>query len=191
MSRNTATKLSAATLHSLQPEVRVPSYQRDQLQQHTVHIGVGSFHRAHQAVYLDDLLAVPSNERWGECGVGVLPGSAKHPKWLLPSIAELIARAGETKLLSLVVASWIFYLSHGKDEHGQPLDIIDARAGELTALAATSGLTPLGVLQVRSIFGEQLAVNKTFVQAIEQATNSLAAEGTWATMRHYLLDDQA
>ena len=83
MSRNTATKLSAATLHSLQPEVRVPSYQRDQLQQHTVHIGVASFHRAHQAVYLDDLLAVPSNERWGECGVGVLPSDDRMRDALL------------------------------------------------------------------------------------------------------------
>ena len=69
---NTPTKLSEATLHSLLLEVRVPAYRRSQLLQHTVHIGVGGFHRAHQAVYLDDLLAISGNERWGECGVGVL-----------------------------------------------------------------------------------------------------------------------
>ena len=66
------TKLSNATLQRLRPEVRVPTYDRTQLKQATVHIGVGGFHRAHQAVYLDDLLSSPEAERWGECGLGLL-----------------------------------------------------------------------------------------------------------------------
>jgi mannitol 2-dehydrogenase len=36
------------------------------------HIGVGGFHRAHQAVYLDDLLHRPGHEDWGYCGIGLL-----------------------------------------------------------------------------------------------------------------------
>jgi mannitol 2-dehydrogenase len=38
-----------------------------------VHIGVGNFHRAHQAVFLDDALAVPGNESWGYTGIGLMP----------------------------------------------------------------------------------------------------------------------
>jgi mannitol 2-dehydrogenase len=39
-----------------------------------VHIGVGGFNRSHLAVYLDDLLARGESKRWGEFGVGLLPG---------------------------------------------------------------------------------------------------------------------
>ena len=113
-------------------------------------------------------------------------GSAKHPKWLLPSITELNAKSGSTKLLSLVVATWIFYLGRGLDERGAPLEILDARAGELRPLAASSGLSPLPVLQVRTIFGEQLPANAAFVEAVEKAMRSLAAEGTRTTLRAWM-----
>ena len=37
------------------PHVALPAYDRAKLTAGIVHIGVGNFHRAHQAVYLDDL----------------------------------------------------------------------------------------------------------------------------------------
>ena len=67
-----AIKLSGDTLRTLPSSVSIPRYDRTQLLEHTVHIGVGGFHRAHQSVYLDDLLELPDTERWGECGIGVL-----------------------------------------------------------------------------------------------------------------------
>jgi mannitol 2-dehydrogenase len=39
-----------------------------------VHIGVGGFNRSHLAVYLDDLLVRGDSDRWGEFGIGLLPG---------------------------------------------------------------------------------------------------------------------
>src|SRR5665648_1065003 len=54
-------------------DVRVPRYDRSGLTTGIVHIGVGSFHRAHQAVYLDDLMAQGVAHDWAICGVGVLP----------------------------------------------------------------------------------------------------------------------
>jgi hypothetical protein len=48
-------KLSAAALAHMPPGVAVPSYRRSDLSPGIVHFGVGNFHRAHQAVYLDDL----------------------------------------------------------------------------------------------------------------------------------------
>ncbi|MCU1691737.1 MAG: mannitol dehydrogenase-like protein [Frankiales bacterium] len=41
-----------------------------------VHVGVGAFFRAHQAVYLDRLLQADPESPWGVCGVGLLPGDA-------------------------------------------------------------------------------------------------------------------
>ena len=51
--------------------LRVPTYDRRALRPRIVHIGVGGFHRAHLAVYCDELAAGGSD--WGICGIGLLP----------------------------------------------------------------------------------------------------------------------
>ena len=83
-------------------------------------------------------------------------GSAKFPKWILPTITELLAREEETTLVCVVLASWIFYLGRGVDEHGRRLTIIDARAAELTEIARRGELDPAAMLTVSSIFGVDL-----------------------------------
>jgi mannitol-1-phosphate/altronate dehydrogenase len=50
--------------------VVVPSYDTSGLIPAVVHIGVGGFHRAHQAVYFDDLAAL-GHRGWGVIGVGI------------------------------------------------------------------------------------------------------------------------
>ena len=49
-------------------------YDRSSVTHGIVHFGVGGFHRAHQAVYIDDLLSSGKAHEWGIIGVGVLPG---------------------------------------------------------------------------------------------------------------------
>jgi mannitol 2-dehydrogenase len=53
-----------------------PGYDRAALRVGIVHFGVGGFHRAHQAVILDDLMNAGLAYDWAVCGVGVLPGDA-------------------------------------------------------------------------------------------------------------------
>ena len=64
------TKLSAAALPTL-TTASVPAYDRSELSAGIVHFGVGNFHRAHQAVYLDDLFASGSDHDWALVGAGV------------------------------------------------------------------------------------------------------------------------
>ncbi len=113
-------------------------------------------------------------------------GSAKIPKWLLPSIVELLDQGGSTNLLSLVVASWIFYLGRGVNERDQPLDIIDARRAELTVVARKALIDPCPMLAVKSVFGEKLPANPHFVQSVENGLKMLAESGVAGTMRNYL-----
>lgn len=47
-------RLAASTLAQL--PISGPSYARDKVQIGIVHFGVGGFHRAHQAMYVDQLL---------------------------------------------------------------------------------------------------------------------------------------
>ena len=56
--------------------VALPTYDRSALTAHIVHFGVGGFHRAHQAMYLDRLLREGKTD-WAICGVGVLPHDAR------------------------------------------------------------------------------------------------------------------
>jgi len=64
-------RLSVAALMSLPSGVLKPGYRRANLKAGVVHIGVGNFHRAHQAVYLDDLFNVGLDHDWAIVGAGV------------------------------------------------------------------------------------------------------------------------
>ena len=63
--------LSASALEHL--PIPVPAYDRSAVRAGIVHIGVGGFHRAHQAMYLDRLMNAAQALDWGVCGLGVLP----------------------------------------------------------------------------------------------------------------------
>jgi mannitol 2-dehydrogenase len=51
--------------------VQTPAYDRKRLTPGIVHIGLGNFHRAHMAVYLDDLFAMGEGLDWAILGAGV------------------------------------------------------------------------------------------------------------------------
>ncbi len=74
---NPKLKLSLHNLDALSTRVQVPTYDPKSLTPAIVHIGVGGFNRAHQAIYLDDLLRRAEGEQWGECGIGLLPQDAR------------------------------------------------------------------------------------------------------------------
>ena len=59
------------------PPVALPAYDRTALTPGIVHIGLGNFHRAHMAVYLDDLMAMGLAQDWAILGAGVRDGDAR------------------------------------------------------------------------------------------------------------------
>jgi mannitol 2-dehydrogenase len=69
-------KLSLATLDQAAATAAIPAYSRAQLSAGIVHFGVGNFHRAHQAIYLDDLFNTGTDHDWAIIGAGVLPSDA-------------------------------------------------------------------------------------------------------------------
>lgn len=70
------TRLSLGTLDAISKTATVPAYRRDQLSDGILHFGVGNFHRAHQAVYLDDLFNLGLDHDWAIVGAGVLASDA-------------------------------------------------------------------------------------------------------------------
>lgn len=86
--------LSNATLKNLPAGVAAPRYDRAALRPGIVHIGCGNFHRAHMAVYLDDLFGLGKSRDWAIVGAGVRAGDAKMREALvrqdcLSSVIEL------------------------------------------------------------------------------------------------------
>lgn len=71
------TKLSNSNLASLSDGIGRPSYDRSKAKVGIVHFGVGGFHRAHQAMYLDQLMNKGEALDWGICGVGVMPADMR------------------------------------------------------------------------------------------------------------------
>ena len=74
--------------------VALPAYERARLTPGIVHIGLGNFHRAHMAVYLDDLFAKGLCLDWAIIGAGVRPADARMRdalKWqdCLSTVIEL------------------------------------------------------------------------------------------------------
>ena len=68
-----AIKLCNATLNDLPAKVARPSYDRSALTPGIVHIGLGNFHRAHQAWYLHRLMQQGLAQDWAIVGAGVRP----------------------------------------------------------------------------------------------------------------------
>ena len=71
----THTTLSRTTLDRI--HIAKPTYNRDEVGVGIVLFGVGGFHRAHQAMYIDRLLESGGASEWGICGVVVMPSDRR------------------------------------------------------------------------------------------------------------------
>jgi mannitol 2-dehydrogenase len=76
-------KLNSKNLPLIPGEASLPGYDRSILKTGIVHIGVGAFHRSHQAYFTDRLLQNPGNGDWGICGIGLLESDRKIIDWLV------------------------------------------------------------------------------------------------------------
>lgn len=110
-----------------------------------------------------------------------LGGSGKIPQFIMPSIAEQIQAGGPLKRLTLTAAAWFKYL-RGVNEQGEKFKLDDPMAGELQPIANEGGLS---LLQVRSLFGDDLRGDERFVKELTAALESLEKEGAMKTVAKY------
>jgi fructuronate reductase len=72
------TNLDNRSLAMLPPDVEHPAYDRAAMATGILHFGPGAFHRAHQADYVDRLLA--HDPRWGIAAVSLRSPGTVHPQ---------------------------------------------------------------------------------------------------------------
>lgn len=94
-------RLSPATLERLPEEVRKPAYSRSTLRTGLVHLGVGAFHRTHQAVYTEDAIEKTGGD-WGVIGISLR--SRKTGEQLNPQsgLFTVDARTGDAQDLRVI-----------------------------------------------------------------------------------------
>jgi fructuronate reductase len=95
------------TLHSLSQiaaHVATPHYDPRALGIGIVHLGIGAFHRAHQAIYTDAAIAAEGGD-WGICGVSMKSPSVREqlaPQDGLYSLREVSANADRWQIIGAV-----------------------------------------------------------------------------------------
>jgi fructuronate reductase len=96
-----AERLSASLLRDLPTEVVVPAYDRAQVAPGIVHLGVGAFHRAHQAVFVDDCLN-RGELHWGIVAASLRSGETKSALGPQDNLYTLALRDGAGERLRVV-----------------------------------------------------------------------------------------
>ena len=94
-------RLNATTVSRLPGSVQRPGYDREAIGAGQVHIGVGAFHRAHQAVHTDAAMAAAGGD-WGVIGLSLRSSSAEAqlaPQDGLYTVATLSGNNADYRLI--------------------------------------------------------------------------------------------
>jgi fructuronate reductase len=136
--------LTAANLRQVRAGTRIPAYVRNDVRVGIVHFGPGAFHRAHQACYIDRLLA--ADPRWGICAVSLQSSrtrDALEPQDWLYTLAEL---AVQPRLSVLGALRQILVAPTQGEAVFAQLMAADTRLVTLTVTEKGYCLTPRGLL---------------------------------------------
>jgi mannitol 2-dehydrogenase len=135
-----ARPLNRAILQDPPPGVAVPEYDRSQLKVGIVHIGVGGFHRAHQAMYLDRLMSQGEALDWAICGLGVLPHDKRMADVLQAQdgLYTLVVKHADGTREPRVVGSLVEVL-YAPDDPELVLERLVAESTRLVSLTITEG----------------------------------------------------
>src|SRR5919107_1433762 len=175
--------LNAKTLSSFGDPVETPVYDRADVRAGIVHFGVGGFHRAHQAMYLDGLMNEgPENENgvleWGICGVGVLPGDRRMKEAMdaQDCLYTLVLKYPDGTFEPRVIGSIVEYLFAPDG----PEAVIEKMAGAATRIVSLT--VTEGGYNFNAVTGEFDATNPDVVHdvapgAAPRTTFGLVIEG--------------
>ncbi|MGK9042883.1 mannitol dehydrogenase family protein [Rhizobium sp. SA279] len=94
-------RLSAATLPRLPQSVTTPAYDRQSVTPGIVHLGVGAFHRAHQAVFIDDCLN-RGETRWGIVAASLRSPDTRDAIEPQDNLYTFCLRDGESERLRII-----------------------------------------------------------------------------------------
>jgi mannitol 2-dehydrogenase len=191
-----AVSLSTSTLDEVaRLGISVPHYDRGALDPRILHLGVGGFHRAHMALYTDELAEAGGD--WAIRGIGLLEADRRmasvleaqndlytlierdsdgsHPR-VIGSIVDYVLVAGDEvafvrQIADPKIAILSLTITEGGYSLAKPNPTIEAIASGLDARRAT-GAGPLTILSCDNLPGN----GKVAREAITQVSESRSAD---------------
>jgi mannitol 2-dehydrogenase len=132
--------LNQANLPHFASKMSCPSYDRSQVKAGIMHVGVGGFHRAHEAYYTDELLATAGVTDWGICGVGLRDADRKMADILKRQdyLYTMTTKHPDGKIENRVIGSLVDFMM-GCDD---PVAVIERMASpviKIVSLTITEG----------------------------------------------------
>jgi len=134
-----ARPLNARTLACWRGQLPVPEYDRSLVTPGVVHVGVGGFHRAHQAMYTDRLLGEGALD-WGICGVGVMAADRQMKEVLdaQDGLYTLVLKHSDGTYEPQVIGSIVEYL-YAPDDPEAVIEKMAAESTRIVSLTITEG----------------------------------------------------
>jgi mannitol 2-dehydrogenase len=165
--------LNERSLPSLPSSVSAPTYDRSRVRPGIVHLGVGAFHRSHQAMYVDRLLEQGQAQDWGICGVGVLPSDRRMAEVMgaQDCLYTLVVKHPDGALDARVVGSIVEYLLAPDD----PEAVIEKMAAESTRIVSLT--VTEGGYNFSAVTGEFDATNPDVLHDLQQGATPRSTFG--------------
>jgi mannitol 2-dehydrogenase len=131
-------KLNGSTLAQI--PIDKPTYNRAEIAIGIVHFGVGGFHRAHQAMYVDRLLEKGLARQWGICGVGVMPSDRKMADVMAAQngLYTLLLENPDGSRDARVIGSIVDY-RYAPDDPEAVIELLAAPSTRIISLTITEG----------------------------------------------------
>ncbi|ETX10593.1 mannitol dehydrogenase [Marinomonas ushuaiensis DSM 15871] len=151
-------------------QLSAQNYEKEAIQAGVVHLGVGAFHRAHQAVYFDQLLANENEQNWGIIGVNIRPQDSQ-------AFSRFIEQDGEY-ILKTMAADGVTNYEHIRSivkqiDGAQAPDDVDSALADANIQLVTSTVTEGGYYLDEN---RKLMLDHPAIKAdIEGARNTLYA----------------
>ncbi|WP_297691175.1 mannitol dehydrogenase family protein [uncultured Eudoraea sp.] len=125
-------ELNQKNLDNLSNRISCPEYDRKSLATGIVHIGVGGFHRSHQAYYIHRLLQKNDAHNWAICGVGLREGDRNMYNVLIEQdgLYTLVTQHPNGNIENEIIGSITEFLLAVDD----PQAVIDKLASETTEI---------------------------------------------------------
>jgi mannitol 2-dehydrogenase len=133
------TGLNEKNLPQIPEAVAIPDYDRSNIKTGIVHVGLGNFHRAHEAFYTD-LLLNKGEKNWGICGICLLDRDMKmyHTLVSQDGLYSLVVKEPDGHLVVSIIGSIVEYLFAPADPAAVILKMADP-AVKIISLTITEG----------------------------------------------------
>jgi mannitol 2-dehydrogenase len=133
-------RLNNQTLRSLSNAADPPRYDRHATRVGIAHIGVGAFHRSHQAMFLDRLRRLGRHEDWGIAGIGLFPAEASTLDRFTAQdglYTLLLRRSGKPTIARIIGSLTEYVLAPEKPDRA--MNRLTDKATKIVSLTITEG----------------------------------------------------